>query len=45
MFLKDKLKGLKKELKLEHQEKKKLLADFRLVISASGAGRAPLTSE
>jgi hypothetical protein len=28
-----------------HQEKKKLSADFRLVFSASGAGRAPLTSE
>jgi hypothetical protein len=32
-------------LKITLGKKKKLLADFRLVISASGAGQAPLTSE
>jgi hypothetical protein len=38
-------KASKEKDKFSHQEKKKLSADFRLVISASGAGRAPLTSE
>jgi hypothetical protein len=38
-------KASKEKDKFSHQEKKKLSADFRLVISASGAGQAPLTSE